>query len=120
MEIRNGKRWWDNQNLVGALIGVLAVVVRAVYLADSADDPAFMQPLVDSRTYHDLAAGLAADGIFNEQFLWQAVFYPFFLAGIYSVFGVSVPAALAVQVLLGGITCFLTHRSPAEGDFDYT
>lgn len=114
MELGTAKRWWDKQILVGGLIGILAVVVRAVYLADSADDPAFMQPLIDSRTYHDLAAGLAADGIFNEQFLWQAVFYPFFLAGVYAVFGVSIPAAVAVQVLLGGVTCFLTHRLALE------
>ena len=105
-----GSRWWDNQQLVGVLIGCLAVAVRLAYLADSADDPSFMQPLVDSRTYHDLAAGLARDGVFTEQFLWQAVFYPFFLAGVYAVFGVSIPAAIVVQVLLGGATCFLTHR----------
>jgi len=103
-------RWWDNQVIVGALIGGLAVAVRLFYLADSSGDPSFMQPLVDSRTYHDLAAGLARDGVFNEQFLWQAVLYPFFLAGIYAVFGVSIPAAIVVQVLLGGTTCYLTHR----------
>ncbi len=105
-----GSRWWDNQVIVGALIGGLAVAVRLVYLADSSHDPSFMQPLVDSRTYHELAAGLARDGVFTEQFLWQAVFYPFFLAGAYAVFGVSIPAAIVVQVLLGGATCYLTHR----------
>ena len=105
-----GSRWWDNQVIVGALIGGLAVAVRLVYLADSSHDPSFMQPLVDSRTYHDLAAGLARDGVFTEQFLWQAVFYPFFLAGVYAVFGVSIPAAIVVQILLGGATCYLTHR----------
>ena len=110
IEQERGSRWWDNQNLVGGLLAVLAVLVRLVYLADSSGDPSFMQPLVDSRTYHDLAAGLAHDGVFTEQFLWQAVFYPFFLAGVYTVFGVSVPAAIIVQVLLGGATCYLTHR----------
>jgi len=105
-----GLRWWDNQQLVGVLIGVLAVVVRFVYLADSSHAPSFMQPLVDSRTYHDLAEGLAANGVFTEKFLWQAVFYPFFLAGVYAVFGVSVPAAIVIQILLGGATCYLTHR----------
>ena len=105
-----GSRWWDNQVVVGALIGVVAVVVRLAYLADGSHDPSFMQPLVDSRTYHELAAGLARDGVFTEQFLWQAVFYPFFLAGVYAVFGVSIPAAIVVQILLGGATCYLTHR----------
>jgi 4-amino-4-deoxy-L-arabinose transferase-like glycosyltransferase len=69
-----------------------------------------MLPLIDSWTYHDLAAGLAERGVFDEKFLWQAIFYPAFLASVYAVFGVSVGAAVLVQVFVAGVTCFLTHR----------
>jgi hypothetical protein len=95
---------------IGLGVTLLAVALRATYLVDSLDDPSFSRLLVDARTYHELAAGLAREGLLSEEFLWQAVGYPFFLAGVYKLFGVSVLAAKIIQVIVGGATCWLTWR----------
>ena len=91
-------------------LAVFAFLVRIIYILQSRDDPTFLNPLVDSRTYHKLAEAWSQNGVFNEHFLWQAVFYPSFLAGVYKVFGVTILAAKIIQALLGGFTCLLTFK----------
>lgn len=100
------KRWRDP-----LLVGVAAALVRLVYLWQASGGPAFAEPMVDAQTYHDLAAGLARDGIYDARMLWQAPLYPVFLAGIYKVFGVSVVAAKVVQAILGVGTALLTWHA---------
>lgn len=95
---------------IGLGVTLLAVALRAAYLIDSFDDPSFSHLLVDARTYHELAEALGRQGVLTEEFLWQAVGYPFFLAGVYKLFGVTVMAAKVIQILVGGATCFLTWR----------
>ncbi len=91
-------------------IVVVGVLLRLIYLADSADDPSAYQPLVDSRTYHELAIGLAEDGVLDEHFLWQAPLYPLLLAGVYRLLGVSLLAVKLLQIFLAGGTILLTIR----------
>ncbi len=95
---------------MNAGVVTLAVVVHLAVWLGSGGDPSLNEPLVDARTYHELAVGLARDGVLNEHFLWQAPFYPFFLALVYKVFGVSLTAVRVVQVLLAAATCALTLR----------
>ncbi len=97
------RRWRDP-----LLVGVAAALVRAIYLLQASHGPAFAEPMVDALTYHDLAAGLARDGVYDARMLWQAPLYPVFLAGIYKVCGVSVIAAKVVQAGLGVGTALLT------------
>ncbi len=90
------------------IIVFLAFMVRGSYLFSSINDPTAFQPLVDSRTYHNLASDFARNGRFDQEFLWQATFYPLFLSLVYKVIGVSLMAAKLLQVLLGTLTCYLT------------
>ncbi len=90
-------------------IGVLGLVVRLLFLWDTHADPSFVHPVVDAKTYHDLARGFPTTG-WHEGYLWQAVFYPAFLTLAYKVFGVSVLAVKILQALLGAATCALTCR----------
>ena len=87
---------------------VLALVVRLVYLFESASGPAFDLPLIDSETYDRLARHLVSGGGLTDEFFWQPVFYPFFLAGVYLVTGGSALAAKLLQIGLGALTCALT------------
>jgi Flp pilus assembly protein TadD/4-amino-4-deoxy-L-arabinose transferase-like glycosyltransferase len=92
-----------------ALFGA-ALLVRLLYLWQSADNPTFNSPIVDSRTYHALALGWVERGEFSGQFLWQPVFYPYVLAALYKLCGPSLLAVKIVQLVLGSVTCVLTFR----------
>ena len=100
---------WSHKNQTW-LVLLLALIVRIIYLISSRGDPSAFQPLVDSRTYHQLAESLSQSGEFNEHFLWQSTFYPLFLALAYKIVGVSLWAVKIVQVILGSITCYMTIR----------
>ncbi len=90
-------------------IFAVAVLVRGVYLAESSDNPTFGYPIVDSSTYHEMAAELARNGQMDSGYFWQPFFYPFFLSVVYRLAGPSVLAAKLVQALLGGATCTLSY-----------
>jgi tetratricopeptide (TPR) repeat protein len=97
---------------IGVAVGifVLALVVRAVYLYDSSDNPTFLAPVVDSLTYdlnaRDLANGLAM----GREFFWQQFFYPFFLSTVYFISNSSIVFAKVVQILIGSVTSVLTYQ----------
>ena len=94
--------------LIAIGIFAVAVLVRGVYLAESSDNPTFGCPIVDSSSYHTMAAELALSGKVSSRYFWQPFFYPFFLSVIYRFAGPSVLAAKLVQVLLGsGTACCL-------------
>lgn len=92
----------------GWVVLAVALVVRAVFLVQSADSPTFTTPIVDAATYHDLARGLAAGKPIGEGFFWQPFFYPFILGLLYTFTGPSILTARVFQLLLGSITCLLT------------
>ena len=92
-------------------IGIFAValLVRGVYLAESSDNPTFGCPIVDSSTYHEMAAELARTGQIGSGYFWQPFFYPFFLSVVYRLAGPSILVAKLVQALLGAATCLLSY-----------
>ncbi len=100
----------NRRGLLVLIVVLFSVLIRLLHLVESGDDPSANQPLVDSRTYHQLAVGLAEEGILDEHFLWQAPLYPLLLAGIYRLFGVSMLVVKLLQILLAGGTCLLTIR----------
>jgi len=93
-------------------IFLIAVVVRVVYLIFLSRALGGLPQFSDFLYMHQLATSLAnGDGftinglrIFN-----QSVGYPAFLSLFYSWFGASVPVALAINCLLGGVSCGLIY-----------
>lgn len=89
------------------VVFVLALVVR-LFVATAYYEP---QPSADAADYHRLAAGLAGGaGYVNEAgepTAWRPPGYPFFLAGVYAVFGPDVRAATLAQAVLGALTALL-------------
>ncbi|MEX0785715.1 MAG: glycosyltransferase family 39 protein [Dehalococcoidia bacterium] len=68
----------------------------------------------DSLLYHFLAIGIRDHSTYVNPFTGVATGtwppgYPAFLAAVYSIFGVNVKAALAVQALLGALTVGATY-----------
>lgn len=95
------------------VVGAVALAARLLYLMESADQPTFYLPVIDSGTYHNLALSLAA-GQFPENLFWQPILYPLFLALSHSLSGGSVLFARIVQMLLGCITAILTCHLAAR------
>ncbi len=88
-----------------------AATCRLLFFLQSRSAPTFLEPIVDSRTYHDLAMMLASGESPGDRLLWQGVWYPLYLSGVYAVFGASIVAAKAIQILLGLGTVYLTYLS---------
>lgn len=95
------------------VIGVLGALVRLGFLLSSSNDASFWHPLVDEKTYHDLALGYSTTG-WTDRFLWQAAFYPAFLTFIYETLGSSGLAAKIIQAGIGGLSCALTAQLGKE------
>jgi Flp pilus assembly protein TadD len=91
-----------------AVVFVCALAVRLIYLYDSADNPAFLRPIVDSDRYDSIARQwLRGDGM-DTAFFWQAFFYPVYLSGMYALSDGSILFVKLFQCLLGAVTCGLT------------
>ena len=101
-------RWLLRRHIL--LIFVLAVVLRLLYLLDSADSPTFGTPIIDSETYTDLARTALASGRLTLGFLWQPFFYPAFLVTAFALGGESLLVVKLFQVLIGGATCILIYH----------
>lgn len=84
----------------------LALAVRCYAVAFHA-----AEPVADAADYQRLAGGLA-NGLgyvdaAGAPTAWRPPGYPFFLAGLYSIFGVSVTAAAYAQAALGALSVLL-------------
>jgi tetratricopeptide (TPR) repeat protein len=90
-------------------IFALALAARLVYLAQSSANPTFATPVMDSYDYDDLARALLDGHAPHTPLLWQPVFYPLFLAGVYKIAGGSILVARILQITLGALTCVLTY-----------
>ena len=120
MHGRNQKtdRQWERTKVHGApaaAVFVLALAVRLFYLYQSSAGPAFLDPLVDALTHHELAI-LVANGAGLEAITasYRSYFHPAFLSAIYSVTGPSVLTAKLIQALVGAGTCTITFALGAK------
>lgn len=93
---------------LAAVVFIVALIVRALYLLDSADDPAFAIPIIDARVYDQAARAWLAGGGLSPAFFWQPPLYPFVLGIQYALNGGSVVGVKIVQAVLGAATCALT------------
>ncbi|HUW82808.1 MAG TPA: tetratricopeptide repeat protein [Phycisphaerae bacterium] len=109
------------------LIAVLlaAVLLRALYLREAVADPRFEHPGIDA-AYHDhWATGLAtgdwrvptpyADPMIRQTAYLRPPGYPYFLAGIYTLFGPHHLAAAIVQMVIGVGNCALMFLFARRG-----
>ena len=94
-----------------AALAVLALGLRLVYLFQAADSPFFDTPIVDARSYTEYARELATDSWAGRPMpFWQAPFYPYFLAALFSFFGENYYLPRLLQALAGVVTCLLVFK----------
>lgn len=93
---------------VAPYLGVfaLALCVRLLYLHQVGDSILFETLVGDGRSFDAWAQRLLSADDRPETF-YQAPLYPYFLAGIYRIFGHDIHAVRVVQVVLGSISCAL-------------
>lgn len=102
------RRRFSKTNAAIACLFVIALLVRGIYLYESASNPTFFAPVVDSETYDRLASAFAAGEDLTDEFFWQPPFYPLFLGVVYRVTGSSIVWAKILQALIGAATTVLT------------
>lgn len=95
--------WLKQRSLSPAAILLAGFALRLAYFLQVKDAFLFGRPFLDAEFYHRWAIEVAAGdwlGVKRGVFMMSPG-YSYFLAGIYALFGVSVKAAVFVQILLG-------------------
>jgi 4-amino-4-deoxy-L-arabinose transferase-like glycosyltransferase len=86
-----------------------ALVFKGVYYFQSRQSPFFQPLLLDAKYYHDWALRILrgdVGGVF-----YGLPLYPFFMAAVYKLFGVSVMAVKWIQILFGAVTLYFIYRT---------
>jgi len=108
---RHGVVWFKRIWVHSAVLGLVAFVVRALYIHQTSADPAFALPLVDAEVYDRAARAWAEDGSYEQDaFFFHSFLYPYFLALIYKWVAPSVELVRWLQALIGAVTAVLTQR----------
>ena len=90
------------------LCAVLGVVVRLAFFWMARDETFFYAHVQDSALYHELAQRLMVGGVPLSEPFFVAPMYAFFLAAIYSVFGLDPSGVYLAQIAIAGVTIGLT------------
>ena len=89
-------------------LAVGALAVRLVYLLQATESPFFDTPVVDARSYTEYARELASGAWAGRPMpFWQAPFYPYFLALLFSLFEENYYLPRLLQALAGTATCLV-------------
>ena len=88
-----------------AVIAVVAVAVRAIYVAECYQAPFFHLRLGDAFRYHVWAQQIAGGAWVGDQVFYQAPLYAYFLALIYGLLGESALVVRLVHLCLGSASC---------------
>ncbi|MFC1707366.1 tetratricopeptide repeat protein [Planctomycetota bacterium] len=98
------------------VVGLVALLVRAVYLWEIKDSVEFWVLLNDAHSYDSWAQKIAKGDWLGTQVFYQAPFYPYFLGAVYTLLGRDLLLLRIVQVLLGTLSCMLVAGA-ARGFF---
>ena len=97
----------DWRIVLGGLF-VVALVLRAIHFREiGLHDPFYQIGSVDGKLYDEGARALLEGEGFGDGVLFLGPLYPTFIAGVYALFGKSLAAVKAVQVVLGALSCVL-------------
>ncbi len=90
-----------------AIVALVALSVRLIYLAEIQTSPFFHVPVIDAEAYDAMARRIAAGDLEGgKTAFWQAPLYPYFLAALRSLAMGSIGVRV-VQFVLGTLTAVL-------------
>lgn len=105
--MRRARREW----IAGALLFALAAAIRAAYVMGVADEPSVRYPMLDALAYHDWALAIQGGEWLGDRVYYQDPFYPFFLAGLYTLFGAGSIGVLLAQCALDAASAVLLYAT---------
>jgi tetratricopeptide (TPR) repeat protein len=89
------------------LIFLVALAVRLIHLWQIKPSPFFEVLLGDANGYDEWARRLAAGDWLGTEVFYQAPLYPYFVGGVYAVFGRDLLILRVIQALIGSASCVL-------------
>lgn len=92
-----------------AAIVLLALALRVAHVAWMRASPLFDAPTMDALYHVEWARALARGEDFQEGPFFRAPLYPWFLAGVFRLFGEGLLLPRLLQALFGAATCYLVH-----------
>jgi len=107
-------RWQSRDTALAGVLFAAAVGVRLAFLAGVRDHPAVRLPVLDAEAYHTKAQRILSGQGLGDAVFYQDPLYPYFLAGLYALFGPGSPAALAAQCVLDAGTVVLVFALGRE------
>ena len=103
----------DNDRAFVAVVFVIALVLRLIYVTRIMSDANYLDAGADGRVYDQLAWSIATGaGVpdwFSTRFPLLLLGYVYFVAAVYTIAGHSYVAVTAVQALLGATACVLLY-----------
>jgi 4-amino-4-deoxy-L-arabinose transferase-like glycosyltransferase len=100
--------------LAMAVVFVLALVLRLVYLHQVDSLPFFEFPLIDARSYDEWGRAIALGDWLGDSVFYQAPAYPYFLGIVYSIFGADLAWAHTTQMVLGAVSCLFLYLATRQ------
>jgi 4-amino-4-deoxy-L-arabinose transferase-like glycosyltransferase/Tfp pilus assembly protein PilF len=103
------KEFWQ-KNKWPLLIGVLAFLVRLIYLLELSRHPGFSVPMVDEKWHWEWAHEILQKSFWGEDAYFRAPLYPYFLALLAWITGSSIFWTKLLQSLVCIGTAFFLYR----------
>jgi len=97
-----------------ALIGLLALLIRLIYLAELRRTAFFAVVIGDGKEYDRWAQQIASGHWVGSEVFYQSPSYPYFLAIIFAVAGHHLIVVRVVQAILGAVSCVLLGYAAKE------
>src|SRR6266550_2148240 len=95
-----------------ALIGLLALMIRLIYLAELRQTAFFTVVIGDGKEYDRWEQQIASGHWIGLEVFYQSPSYPYFLAIIFAFAGHHLIVVRVAQAILGAISCvFLGHAA---------
>ncbi|MDD2772468.1 MAG: glycosyltransferase family 39 protein [Elusimicrobiales bacterium] len=96
------------------MIFAFALALRLFFLYQWSNTPYYANPHVDAWVHKDWALAILSGRFLRERAFYQSPFYPYFLAGVYKVFGVKDSMMFLLQAAASAFTCLLIARITAR------
>jgi len=95
--------------LILAIIFLLALTLRFIYLAEMIDCPLLFYPGLDPQTYDLWAQEIAGGNWLGKEVFYQSPLYPYLLGVFYAIFGRHLFWVYIIQILVGGVDCLIIY-----------